>query len=316
MFRGLVLTVGLVVSLLVGRHAAAAAPKAAPKAASSAAEVAPSPSASTEDAPGPSLWEPGPAHVDLGHDLSLDVPANDRFLPKEPAGKALEKMGHFENDSLLGIVADGGEHGDWFVVLTYEPEGYIKDDESIDANELLSSMREGTKQMNEERQKRGFKPLSLDGWSDPPRYDKAKHELIWALIVSDPDGKSVNYNTRILGRRGYASVNLVTDPAELAAHKADAAALLTNTHFANGSRYQDFDSKTDKVAEYGLAGLIMAGAGLGAMKLIKIGLIAKFWNVILAALIAGKKLVVAALVGGGALVKRLFGSKKRDELPG
>lgn len=270
------------------------------------------PAASAEEPRGPSPWKDGPGSIDLGHDVALELPAAYRFLPKEPAAKAMEANGHFHNEDLLGIVAGADGNEDWFAVLSYDEEGYIKDDEKIDADELLSSMRDGTKEMNEERQKHGFKPLSLDGWSDPPRYDQAKHQLVWALIVSDPDGKSVNYNTRILGRRGYVSLNVVTDPDKLAAHRPDAASLLTATHFTTGARYQDFDSKKDKVAEYGLAGLIMAGAGLGAAKLIKIGLLAKFWKVILAAIIAGKKVLAGLVVAGIAFLKRLFGAKKKE----
>jgi len=71
--------------------------------------------------------------------------------------------------------------------------------------------------------------------------------------VSTDDGKSLNFNTRILGRRGYVSINLVTEPELLARFKPEAATLLGATTFSSGSRYEDFNEKTDKVAEYGLA---------------------------------------------------------------
>ncbi len=86
--------------------------------------------------------------------------------------------------------------------------------------------------------------------------------------------------------------------------------LLDATTFAKGQRYEDFDSKKDKVAEYGLAGLIAGGAGLAALKLAKVGLIAKFWNVILAGLLAAKKAVLLAFAAVAALFKRVFGKKK------
>jgi len=94
-----------------------------------------------------------------------------------------------------------------------------------------------------------------------------------------------------------------------------ALTLLDATTFAKGQRYEDFDSKKDKVAEYGLAGLIAGGAGLAALKLAKIGLIAKFWNVILAALIAAKKALFVGLAALGAWVKRLLGGKKKGTAP-
>lgn len=283
----------------------------------SAAAISPAPADSAEaaappaDAAEPSPWQPGPRRVDLGNDIAIDLPAGYAYLPKAESAQVLEKNGSFHHEDLLGLLTGADLSGDWFVVLRYEAEGYIKDDEEVDAGDLLDSLREGTDAANEERKQKGFPALALDGWSDPPHYDKAKHHLIWGLIVSDPEGKSVNYNTRILGRRGFISLNLVTDPARLAEFKPHAITLLGTTAFAQGARYEDFDSKNDKVAEYGLAGLVMAGAGLGAAKLVKLGLLAKFSKVIIAALIAGKKFVVVALVAIGAAVKKLFGAKKQ-----
>lgn len=298
---------GLVLALLcvlspASARAQAAAASAAPAAAGSA----------QAEGPGPE-WQPGPRKVDLGHELNIDLPAGFVYLPPADSKKLLEKNGSFHNDSVLGLLASDKPEDDWFVVVRFEDEGYIKDDDKLDAEEILSSLRESLPEANEERKRRGFKPLSLDGWSEPPRYEKAQHHMVWALIVSDPDGKSVNFNTRILGRRGYVSLNLVTAPESLATYKGNATTLLAATHFNTGARYEDFNEKTDKVAEYGLAGLILAGAGLGAAKLVKIGLIAKFWKVLLALLIAGKKAIVVAVLAIGAGLKKLFGGKARDE---
>ncbi|WP_394848758.1 DUF2167 domain-containing protein [Pendulispora brunnea] len=257
----------------------------------------------------PVQWQAGPRDIDLGHDLKLALPEADVYLPPGPAAKMLEKNGSFHNENLLGIVASKDEEAQWFVTIRYEAEGYIKDDEKIDADELLSAIREGTEEGNKERLEKGFKAWHVDGWSEPPQYDKSLHHLVWALSVSDDEGKSVNFNTRILGRRGYVAINLVTAPELLAGYKPEAAALLKATTFSSAARYEAFDAKTDKVAEYGLAGLVLGGAGLGAAKLVKIGLLAKFWKVIIAALIAGKKAIVLVLAGIAAFVKKLFSRK-------
>jgi uncharacterized membrane-anchored protein len=281
-----------------------------------AAELAPSADSATLQQPPQQPWQHGPAHIELGNELGLDLPDGYMFLPPGAAVKVLEQMGNFHNDGVLGLAASVREDADWAVVIRYDAEGYIEDDETIEAGELLSSLREGLDETNDERVERGFKALSLDGWAEPPHYDRAQHHLVWALIVSDADGKSVNYNTRVLGRRGFASLNLVTDPADLAAYKPDAAKLLENTRFAPGARYEDFDASSDKTAEYGLAGLIAAGAGLGAGKLVKIGLLAKFWKVILVGLAAGKKVIVLALVGAGAYLKKVLGGRNKGEAAG
>jgi uncharacterized membrane-anchored protein len=167
-------------------------------------------------------------------------------------------------------------------------------------------MRESLPELNEEREAQGFPALSLDGWDEKPHYDKAKHQLIWCLRVSDKEGSSANYNTRVLGRKGHVSINLVTEPSRVSTDKPHALAMLAATQFSQGSRYEDFDASTDKVAEYGLAGLVAGGAGLGAMKVVKLGLFAKMWKVILAAVIAGKKVIFVALIGLFALLKKLF----------
>jgi uncharacterized membrane-anchored protein len=279
----------------------------------------PEPAASVQAAPHPagaptepSPWRQGPTKIDLGHELDLELSQRYAFLPKQFAKQALEANGNFTDDSLLGIVASADHGTDWFVVLEFADEGFVKDDEEIDAKELLEGLREGNEEANEARKERGFPALKLEGWSDAPHYDRAKHQLIWALIVADDTGKSVNYNTRILGRRGYVSLNLVTDPAKLASYKSEATTLLASTQFRQGARYADFDASKDKVAEYGLAGLIAAGAGLGAAKFVKIGLLAKFWKVILLAVVAGKKFIVLGLIALGALLKKYLGGKKGE----
>jgi uncharacterized membrane-anchored protein len=309
----LFLTVTAVAAAVPARKPAGKVPppgSALPAATASAAPAdgAPAePAAATEQGP---HWKPGPAQIDLGHDLSVDLPEPYVFLGMPEAAKLLEKIGSFHNESLLGLLSSKRDDSQWFITIRYEEEGFVKDDEKIDADELLKAIREGTEEANEERVSKGFSALHVGDWAEPPRYDKSVHHLVWALLANSDKGTSVNYNTRVLGRRGYVALNLVTDPESLSADKPHAAALLAATGFRAGARYEDFDGKKDKVAEYGLIGLVLGGAGLGAVKLVKVGLLAKFSKVILAALIAGKKAIVAFFVAAAALVKRLFSKKE------
>jgi uncharacterized membrane-anchored protein len=241
----------------------------------------------------------------------MDLPEKDSFLAPPEAGQLMEKLGNFHNEDLLGLVVSNDEKSTWLVTIRYDDAGYVKDTEKIDADELLTAIKDGTEEGNKEREAHGFKPLHVTAWSETPRYDRSVHHLVWALLANSDDGDSVNFNTRVLGRKGIVSLNLVCDPPDLEASKPEVATLLQGTAFKRGSRYEDFDSKTDKIAEYGLAGLILGGAGLGAAKLVKIGLLAKFWKVILAALIAGKKAIFLAVAGAAAFMKRLFSRKGR-----
>ena len=121
------------------------------------------------------------------------------------------------------------------------------------------------------------------------------HHVVWGLLAQSDeadDPGTVNFNTRILGRKGYASLNLLTTPDLIAGDKPSVASLLSVTSFDTGARYEDFDKKTDKKAEYGLAGLILGGGGL--MAAAKLGLFAKLGSILLAA----KKLIVLAIAGG------------------
>ena len=88
--------------------------------------------------------------------------------------------------------------------------------------------------------------------------------------------------------------------------KTAVLALLDNLNYVDGKRYADFDSSTDKVAEYGLAALV---AGVAAKKLGLFAVIAAFL-----AKFAKVGILAAAALGGG-LWKRLRGKKADTPQP-
>ncbi len=275
----------------------------------------PAPSVDSTEPPPASeyTWQVGPAKIPLGHDITLDLPADNVYLNPSDAKKLLEKSGNFMDDSFLGMVVPKNEDGGtWWVAIEYTDEGYVKDEEKLDGDAILKNIKDGTEELNKMREEKGFPPLFVDGWSEAPRYDKLQHHLVWAIEAHSERGKSVNYNTRVLGRRGYTSLNLITSPDQLAAHKPAVEKLLTQTTFDQGARYADFDKKTDKVATYGLAALVAGGAGVAALKIAKIGLLAKFGKVILGVLIAAKKGIILVFIAIGAFIKKLFGGKPEE----
>jgi uncharacterized membrane-anchored protein len=281
----------------------------AASAGNSSAKKAPEPAPAGEDAQPKIPFQPGPAKIPLGHQITVDLPAEHVYLDPKNAKVLLEKSGNFVGDGFLGIVLPKDEKQNWWVSIEYTDEGYVKDDEKIDGDAILKGMREGLEDYNKERAEKGFPPLFIDGWSDAPKYDKAQHHVVWALELHSDKGKSVNYNTRILGRKGYVSLNLVTDPTTLAQDKPEVQKLLGVTTFDSGARYSDFNSKTDKVAAYGLAALIAGGAGVAALKVAKVGILAK----LLPLLAKGFKLIAAAFVALGLWIKKLFTGK--DDRP-
>ena len=250
----------------------------------------------------------GPAEVVLKDQAKLALPAARLWVPQPVAGKIMQAMGNRSDARLLGLVYPMGEAEEWIVVAEYEPAGYVKDDDARDwnADDLLKSLKEGTAAANEERRARGFPAIEVTGWAEKPAYDAATHRLVWAATAAQTGQRDsptiVNYNTYALGREGFISLNLLTDSAHLNADKVQARDLLGRLEFIGGKRYADFDSKTDHIAEYGLAALVagVAAKKLGLLAIIGVALV-KFW-----------KLGLIALVGGGALWPRLkarFGKK-------
>jgi uncharacterized membrane-anchored protein len=255
----------------------------------------------------------GPAEVVLKDQARLALPAERLWIPQPVAGRIMQAMGNHADARLLGLVYPMGEADQWIVVAEYEAAGYVKDDDARDwnADDLLKSLKDGTAAANEERRAHGIPAIEVTGWAERPAYDAATHRLVWAATAAEVGAQGgstiVNYNTYALGREGFISLNLLTDSTHLDADKAQARDLLGRLEFVGGKRYADFDSKTDHIAEYGLAALVagIAAKKLGLLAIIGIALV-KFW-----------KIGLVAVVGGGALWPRLkarFG-KKPDTPP-
>jgi uncharacterized membrane-anchored protein len=261
-----------------------------------------------EKSPAPAInWVPGPTTAQLGDGLAkIEVPEGYLFADKAETRKVMEMIGNPPSDEEIGLIAPADDAKTWFVVFKYNEVGYVKDDDKdeIDADAILTSIREGTEAANEERKKMGSDPVEVVGWFEKPHYDSSSHHLVWAIEGKSKEDAMVNYDVRLLGRRGYVSATLVTDPKALAADLPHVQALLGGFTFDEGNRYAEWKSG-DKVAEYGLAALVAGGVGAAAMKL---GLFAQLGKL----LAKGWKLVAvgfAALVGW---VKRLFGKKQEE----
>jgi uncharacterized membrane-anchored protein len=146
----------------------------------------------------------------------------------------------------------------------------------------------------------------VTGWFEKPHYDAKSHNLVWAIEAKgevDTD-RSVNYDVRLLGRKGYISATLVTDPSALQADLPHVQTLLSGFSFQDGKRYADFVSG-DKVAEYGLTALIAGGAAAGAAKLGLFAYLGKLFA-------KGGKFIILGLAALGAGLKKMFGGKKEE----
>jgi uncharacterized membrane-anchored protein len=279
--------------------------------------AAPAPAGEEEEVPAADRPQLGPKKIDLGDDLVLDLPEGFGYFDRVQGKKLMEKMGNPTDDSLRGLVFM--QEKSWLMVLRYVGEGYVKDDDAADLkpDEILEAIKEGTEESNEFRKERGIPAIHVAGWTETPRYEKAQHHLVWGIKGNDDAGKAagVNFYTRVLGRRGYVALNLMDDPETIEASKVDGLVVLRATTFKQGARYEDFDPKSDKVAEYGLAALVLGGAGVAAVKLAKVGILAKLSGKVLALIIAGKKVLALAILGIIAVVKKMMGRKQEAPPP-
>jgi uncharacterized membrane-anchored protein len=223
------------------------------------------------------------------------VPADYVFANGSDTRIIMETMQNPTNGRELGFVAPAGE--DWFAVFEFAPVGYVKDDDknALDPDALLDSIKAGTEEGNKERVKRGWPTMTIIGWEHPPRYDETTHNLEWAIRAESEGRPVVNFNTRLLGRGGVMEVTLVTDPSTLAETLPKFKTMLSGFDFSQGQKYSEF-RPGDKMAAYGLTGLIVGG---GTAALVKSGAFKWIW-----------KALVAVVIGLGALAKKLFSREK------
>lgn len=248
--------------------------------------------------------------IELGSGLAtLNLGSAFRYLDPDQTERVLvNAWGNPPDNKTLGMILPADlspvEENGWGVIVTYEEDGYVDDKgaETIDYTKLLQEMKEGETKINEERAKQGYEAVQLVGWAEPPRYDRASHKLYWAKDLkfgSNPE-HTLNYNIRVLGRRGVLVLNAVSGMNQIGSIKTSMQALLPQVEFNQGHRYADFIPGKDKVAEYGIGALI---AGTLA---VKTGL----FKALLAGLLAFKKLVVVGIAAAGAFLRKIF---KKEE---
>lgn len=246
---------------------------------------------------------------------TITVPADFKYLNGESSEMVLTDLwGNppSEGDAkslgmLLPASADLMSDSSYVINITYSEEGYVDDSDAkdIDYDELLAGMREDLKDGNAYREEMGYPTLNNISWASKPYYDENQKKLYWAKDIGF-DGQTVNtlnYNIRVLGRKGYLQMNVIGEMPVLPQVNANMDNILPAVNFTEGNRYADFNPDIDQVAAYGIGGLIVGKVLLKAGILAKLGLIlAKFWKFI--------AFGVFALFAG---VRKLFGGKEPEE---
>ncbi|SHJ74031.1 Uncharacterized membrane-anchored protein [Rubritalea squalenifaciens DSM 18772] len=226
----------------------------------------------------------------LGNIAEIEIKEGLIYLGASDAQKYMQAIGNLPSN-MSGMLLDKNE--EWFVTFTFDSIGYVKDEdkEDLDAKEILSELQESEKEANEIRGQQGKPKLYITGWKTPPKYNEQTNNLEWGLLLRDDQGQThLNHDIRLLGRKGVMSAKLVCDPEQFSALEPKVANVLKGFSYTAGNKYSEYKSG-DKIAEYGLTGLI---AGGGAF------VIWKFWKQIAFG-------VVAVGAAAKSFIGKLFG---------
>jgi uncharacterized membrane-anchored protein len=252
-----------------------------------------------------------------GADATLHLGKAYYFLDAADARKVIvDAWGNLPDqaENVLGMVFPAGKNfsNSWGAVVTWHADGWVDDKDAASANygSVLKQMQDGEEQDNAQRKKQGLKEVHLVGWAQSPTYDAATHSAIWARQLHE-DGRvdGLNYDVRLLGRRGVLSLNMVADMPELPQVRAAAKDLARTAAFDPGARYADYKPGVDKSAGYGIAGLVAGGVALAvAKKLGFLGLILVFAKKFFVFILAG-------LAGVGAWFRRQWARLRGKPVP-
>lgn len=239
--------------------------------------------------------------------IKLNVPAGFKYLNPEQSNYILtEVWGNPPQTGILGMLfpANGSPmENSYAFVLTYDTSGYVKDDDAdkIDYDQMLKDMQKDEVEENKDRAAKGYPAINMVGWASKPFYDKTNKVLHWAknLHFDGEEINTLNYEVRILGRKGILSMNAVATMNELDSVKKDIDKVLAIPSFTDGNAYKDFDSKTDNVAAWTIGGLVAGKV------LLKVG----FWGIIVKFFAMAWKFILIGLVAVWGAIKRFFGRK-------
>ena len=243
-------------------------------------------------------WQKGPSEGSVAGKASIKIPKGYVFLNESNTRRFLELNGNPPQDGHYAIAPESVK---WFAIFSFNETGYVKDDDKIDADELLKTLKDSDGAGNKERTRLGMGLMYTDGWQVAPHYDVETKRLEWGLrIRTESNEKVINYSSRLLGRTGVMKAILVSDPEMLEADTKEFKTILKGFTYNSGESYAEFRSG-DKVAEYGLAALILGGAAAVATKkgfwAAIAGFFAAFWKVIVG-------LGAAAIAGLGSMFKK------------
>ncbi|MBX2810669.1 MAG: DUF2167 domain-containing protein [Myxococcales bacterium] len=244
----------------------------------------------------------------LGERATIVIPEGYRLGDNRTTSRLMAAMGNVPSGEELGILGPHDLH--WFVIYEFDDVGYVKDDEELDPDAMLTQQRSAVSESNKYREEKGLATVNLLGWAIPPRYEPNTNVLEWAVKAEFTHADAtkavaVNYRTKVLGRRGVMDITVVCSPEDLDRVLPEYRELMNGFSFVEGERYAEY-KPGDKIAEYGLAALVLGGATAVAAKTGMFAAILLFFK-------KGLKLIMVGVVALGAAISRLFTGKKPQQ---
>ncbi|MDA3613197.1 DUF2167 domain-containing protein [Polluticaenibacter yanchengensis] len=238
----------------------------------------------------------------------IAVPKGFKFLDAEQAKYVLTDLwGNPPQSDIVGmLVPENQEVTDingWAFAISYDDIGFVKDSDAKDINydDMMKDEKKAQVDENKARIQQGYLPIEIVGWASKPFYDENTHTLHWAreMKFGEDSVNTLNYNMRVLGRKGVYVINAIAFMSEFNQVKPVVNEVISSVTFNQGETYKDFDGSMDKVAAYTVGGLVagkvLAKAGLFA-------LLAKFG-----------KFILIGLVALGGFIMKIFKRKKENE---
>ncbi len=254
-------------------------------------------------------WQTGAINLNNGM-ATINVPSGMRYLDAEQSNRVLTDLwGNPPSDNSLGMLfpVDKSPVSPDVVAfnLSWDEMGYVKDDDAdkINYDDLLKELQKDAQEGSKQRVEMGYEAIEIVGWASKPFYDKNSKVLHWAKEIkfgSGEMGNTLNYDVRVLGRKGVLSMNAIGDMASVDQVKGMIPGVVSSVGFNEGHRYADFDSKVDDVAAWTIGGLV---AGKVLAKAGFFAIILKFIKPILFALVAFS----------GVIWRFITGRKKEEE---
>jgi uncharacterized membrane-anchored protein len=226
----------------------------------------------------------GPLVAKVGNIAEVYVPEGFSFVEKKDCKEFMEITHNTYSGDELGVMINDAEDARFLIFFEFDEIGYIKDaaSEKLDADKMWTSMQGSTVRSNKARSKKGWPAIDLVRWEKKPEFNVQTNRLEWAYWLSSENEEFINFNTRMLGRRGVMRVTLVPNSDTLAADINHFNAIMQKFEFQTGNKYAEW-VQGDKIAAIGLTALVAGGAGALA---VKSGLFAKLWKFIVIGLVA------------------------------